>query len=153
MESTQITNGDSNVFQTLGFSAEEGEVLRLRSELVMKVRQVIESRGLTQTAAAELLGVTQPRVSDLVRGKLHRFSLDSLIHMLARAQVRLEFTEKTARDEDSSRFVQVETTARSPAIHWGAVTAIETFDEGLSSVELRSQREVAATRVMAETVA
>ena len=55
---------------------------------MIAVTQLIETQGLTQARAAKLLGVTQPRVSDLVRGKIHRFSIDTLVGMLGRAGVR-----------------------------------------------------------------
>jgi len=52
---------------------------------------LIETRGLTQASAAKLLGVTQPRISDLMRGKIDRFSIDTLIEMLGRAGARVSF--------------------------------------------------------------
>ena len=54
------------------------------------VRQLVQDRGLTQTEAAALLEVSQPRVSDLVRGKIDLFTIDTLVDMLARAGVRVE---------------------------------------------------------------
>ena len=51
---------------------------------------IIEARGLTQARAAELFGVTQPRISDLVRGKIDRFSIDTLIEMLGHAGVNVQ---------------------------------------------------------------
>lgn len=74
-----------NVFADLGFDAEEAQNLKVRADLMIEVTKLIESRGLTQAAAARLLGVTQPRISDLVRGKIDRFSVDSLIEILGRA--------------------------------------------------------------------
>lgn len=71
-----------NVFSDLGFGAEEAENLKIRADLMIELTRLIEAQGLTQVAAAELLGVTQPRVSDLMRGKIDRFSVDSLIEML-----------------------------------------------------------------------
>jgi predicted XRE-type DNA-binding protein len=78
------------VFRDLGFPPEEAEHLRIRSGLMAAVRGVIEARGLTQAEAAALLGVTQPRVSDLVRGKIDLFSIDTLVDMLARAGLRVD---------------------------------------------------------------
>jgi predicted XRE-type DNA-binding protein len=57
------------------------------AELVRLIRE----RKLTQNSAAKLFGVTQPRISDLVRGKIDLFSIDTLVSMLARAGMRLEF--------------------------------------------------------------
>ncbi|HEX4959414.1 MAG TPA: helix-turn-helix transcriptional regulator [Thermoanaerobaculia bacterium] len=74
-----------NVFSDLGFGEDEAETLKIRADLMIELSSVIEAQGLTQSAAAELLGVTQPRVSDLMRGKIDRFSVDSLIEMLGHA--------------------------------------------------------------------
>ena len=81
-----------NVFRDLGFGLEDAESLRIRAELMVRVRQLIDSRQLTQAAAAKLFRVTQPRVSDLVRGRIDLFSIDTLIDMLARAGVRVRVT-------------------------------------------------------------
>jgi predicted XRE-type DNA-binding protein len=74
-----------NVFRDLGFSEDEAENLKIRADLMIELTQLIEAQKLTQAAAAKLLGVTQPRVSDLKRGKIDRFSVDSLIEMLGHA--------------------------------------------------------------------
>lgn len=78
-----------NVFKDLGFGEDEAENLKVRADLMIELSKLIEAQGLTQAAAAELLGVTQPRVSDLVRGKIDRFSVDSLIEMLGHAGARV----------------------------------------------------------------
>lgn len=57
------------MFRDLGFSREEAENLKIRSDLTIRPSRLIESRGLTQATAAELFGVSQPRVSDLKRGR------------------------------------------------------------------------------------
>ena len=57
---------------------------------MIRLTQLIEERGLTQAAAAKLLGVTQPRISDLTRGKVDRFSIDTLIAMLGHAGVGVQ---------------------------------------------------------------
>lgn len=94
----KITKGSPNVFRDLGFSAVEAEHLRVRAELMLAVERLIARRRLTQARAAKLLGVSQPRISDLVRGRFHRFSIDALVDMLARAGVRVRFTtERGAR--------------------------------------------------------
>jgi predicted XRE-type DNA-binding protein len=74
-----------NVFSDLGFGDDEAENLKIRADLMIELTRLIEAQGLTQVAAAELLGVTQPRISDLMRGKIDRFSVDSLIEMLGHA--------------------------------------------------------------------
>ena len=87
---TKIRRSSGNVFQDLGFSAEEATNLKLRSDLMIRLSKLIEARGLTQAQAATLFGVTQPRISDLVRGKIDRFSIDTLIAMLGHAGVRVQ---------------------------------------------------------------
>jgi predicted XRE-type DNA-binding protein len=91
---TRIHRSSGNVFRDLGFAAGEAENLRLRSELMIRLRELIERRKLTQAAAARAFGVTQPRVSDLVRGRIDLFSIDALVKMLARAGVRVGLVVK-----------------------------------------------------------
>lgn len=74
-----------NVFRDLGFAPEEAEHLRVRAALMVHIARFIRRRKLTQAQAARLFGVSQPRVSDVVRGRLHRFSIDALVSMLAHA--------------------------------------------------------------------
>ena len=71
----KIRPSSGNVFRDLGFSREESENLKIRSNLMMRLSRLIEARKLTQAQAATLFGVTQPRVSDLVRGKIDRFGI------------------------------------------------------------------------------
>jgi len=91
-----IQRSSGNVFRDLGFRPVEAENLRVRADLMIELTRLIEERGLTQKAAAKLLGVSQPRVSDLVRGKIERFSVDTLIAMLAAAGVQVRVTTKRA---------------------------------------------------------
>ncbi|MBF0165843.1 MAG: XRE family transcriptional regulator [Magnetococcales bacterium] len=85
-----ITKSCGNVFLDLGFPPEEAEILAMRSNLMIQLTAMIEDRGLTQQKAAKLLGVKQSRVSDLVRGKFERFSLDMLISFAIRAGMHVE---------------------------------------------------------------
>lgn len=73
-----------NVFLDLGFPPEEAAVLKMRSDLMCGLREFIRDRKLTQREAAQRLGVSQSRVSDLVRGKWEKFSLEMLITLAAR---------------------------------------------------------------------
>ena len=93
----KMTRSSGNVFTDLGFSSQEAEHLRIRSLLIVHLRHLIEARGLNQSQAAKLFGVTQPRVSDLVQGKIGLFSIDALIDMLARAGVRVKLTLSSSR--------------------------------------------------------
>jgi len=87
----QARRSTGNVFRDLGFSEDEAENLKVRADLMIELTKLIEAQELTQTAAAKLLGVTQPRVSDLMRGKIDRFSVDSLIEMLGHAGANVSF--------------------------------------------------------------
>ncbi len=73
-----------NVFEDLGFDPAEAAVLQMRSNLMGDLRAYIEKNGLTQMEAAKRLGIAQSRVSDLVRGKWEKFSLEMLITLEAR---------------------------------------------------------------------
>ena len=94
---TKITPSSGNVFRDLGFAEDEAEHLRVRSTLMIAVRKLIEERSLTQAEAAKLFGVTQPRISNLVRGRIDLFSIDTLIDMLARAGIHVDLVVSTAR--------------------------------------------------------
>ncbi len=89
---SEITPSSGNVFLDLGFSEEEAAHLELRSSLMFTIRKLMQDRNLTQIKAAQLFGVTQPRISDLVRGRVDLFSSDSLVDMLARAGIRVDVT-------------------------------------------------------------
>jgi predicted XRE-type DNA-binding protein len=82
---SRIVTSSGNVFADLGFPPEEVAVLTLRAELMVALRKLIATRGWSQAQAAKVLGVTQSRVSDLVRGKHEKFSLDMLVTFAARA--------------------------------------------------------------------
>ena len=88
----KLHRSSGNVFRDLGFTAEDAESLKLRADLMIQIRRLVERRGLTQAAAAKMFGVTQPRISDLVRGKIDLFSIDTLVDMLSRAGVRVKLT-------------------------------------------------------------
>jgi len=85
-----ITPADGNVFADIGFPPEEAENLLIRCDLMLDIEQIIEERGLKQKAAAKLFGVSQPRISDLKRGKIAVFTIDSLVNMLATAGFRVD---------------------------------------------------------------
>ena len=82
-----VHRGRDNVFDDLGFDPVESANLLLRSDLMVALRKRLDSLRLTQVEAAELLSVSQPRVSDLMRGKIDRFSIDMLVLLLGRAGV------------------------------------------------------------------
>ena len=93
----RLRRGSGNVFRDLGFSAAEAANLQLRSDLMIVLRKRLTADGTTQVQAARLLGVSQPRISDLYRGKIDRFSVDTLIKWLGKAgaDVRVTVRNKT----------------------------------------------------------
>ena len=95
----RVTSSTGNVFRDLGFSQEESEHLLVRADLLIQVQKAIESRQFKQAEAAKILRVTQPRVSDLLRGRIDLFSTDSLIDMLARLGVGVRLVVKTPRSK------------------------------------------------------
>ena len=86
--SLKITRSSGNVFADLGFPPEEAAVLSMRAELMARLRTFIAERGWTQQEAARHLEIGQSRVSDLVRGKWEKFSLDMLVTLAARVGQR-----------------------------------------------------------------
>jgi predicted XRE-type DNA-binding protein len=95
-KSAHITPVGGNVFADLGFDPQEAAVLKARSQqiiseklaikegLMSELANWIETEKLRQTDAAEILGVTRPRVSDVVNKKSIKFTIDALVDMLAR---------------------------------------------------------------------
>jgi predicted XRE-type DNA-binding protein len=84
-----------SVFSDLGFKPAEAENLRIRSAMMRALVGFIRDNKLTQARAAELLGVTQPRISDLMRGKIDLFSIDSLVNLLAAVGLRVDVRVKS----------------------------------------------------------
>jgi predicted XRE-type DNA-binding protein len=88
------TRGSGNVFADLGFSPEEADNLLLRAQLMTQIRAV--ARGATQREAAAMFNVSQPRLNDVLRGKIDKFSLDALVNMLGHAGMRVELKVRKA---------------------------------------------------------
>src|SRR4030065_1395291 len=74
-----IVDSSGNVFIDLGFPPDEAAILQMRADLMADLRKLIKAKRLTQVKAAEILGISQSRVSDLIRGKWEKFSLEMLI--------------------------------------------------------------------------
>ena len=88
------TRGSGNVFADLGFSPEEADNLLLRAQLMTQIREL--ARGATQREAAAMFNVSQPRLNDVLRGKIDKFSLDALVNMLGHAGMRVELKVRKA---------------------------------------------------------
>jgi predicted XRE-type DNA-binding protein len=87
--SEAVVNSSGNVFIDLGYSPDEAAILQMRADLMADLRKFIKAKRLTQAKAAEILGVSQSRVSDLIRGKWERFSLEMLITLATKAGIRV----------------------------------------------------------------
>lgn len=91
----KTTPSSGNVFRDLGFPASKAEHLLVRADLMIRIERELRSRGLKQAHAAKLLGISQPRVSDLLRGRIELFSTDTLIDMLARLGIKVRVVAST----------------------------------------------------------
>ena len=74
-----------SVWDAIEDTPQQAASMRARATLMMELERVVRKRGMTQAEAAKLFGVTQPRVSDLMRGKINLFSLDTLLDMATTA--------------------------------------------------------------------
>ncbi len=86
----------SSVWDAIEDTQGDAANMKARAELMRAITEYIRSNGMTQAEAAKTLGVTQPRVSDLMRGKVDVFSIDTLVNMLAAAEIRLEMRLRKA---------------------------------------------------------
>ena len=84
-----VAKSSGNVFLDLGFPPEEAAILMMRSEIMADLRKFIKNKKLTQAKAADIFGVSQSRVSDLIRGKWEKFSLEMLIALATKAGMRI----------------------------------------------------------------
>ena len=84
----------ASVWDAIENTPAEAASMKARAELMNSIIELVRKQGLTQSEAAKRLGVTQPRVSDLMRGKVDLFSLDTLVDMLALAGRRVELKVK-----------------------------------------------------------
>lgn len=73
----------ASIWDALAETTEEAANLKVRAELMQKITALLEKNGWTQAAAAEHCGVTQPRINDLLRGRISKFSLDALVNIAA----------------------------------------------------------------------
>lgn len=79
----------ANIWDALADTREEAANLSLRSELMMRIEEIVKKNGWTQAEAAKQCGVTQPRMNDLLRGRISRFSLDALVNMATALGLRV----------------------------------------------------------------
>ncbi len=88
--------GSGNVFLDIGFRKAEAENLKLRADLMMRIDDFYRKSGMTQSEAAAALGLTQPRLNALLKGRIAHFSLDALVNVAARAGLSVRLVVKKA---------------------------------------------------------
>ena len=81
-----------NVWDALCDTREEAEHMTLKSDLLIEIERAVKAWNLTQSAAAERLGITQPRLNDLLRGRINRFSLEALVDLASRAGLKIRLS-------------------------------------------------------------
>ena len=85
-----VTQSSENIFDDLGFDRSQAANLKIRADLMLALKEYIQSQGWTQEQAAEFFQETQPRISNLINGEISRFSVDKLINMLSHAGMKVE---------------------------------------------------------------
>jgi predicted XRE-type DNA-binding protein len=95
-EKLKRVRGSGNVFLDLAFDKAEAENLKLRSELMMCIEEFYRKSGMTQAAAAKSLGLTQPRLNALLKGRIGLFSLDALVNVASRAGLNVRLVVRKA---------------------------------------------------------
>ncbi len=92
----QITESCGDVFKDFGFSSELSDKLTIKSCLMGEIDSYIKKKGITQDQAAKLMGVSRPRISDVIRGKIDKFTIDSLVDMLTKAGLHISLNVEDA---------------------------------------------------------
>lgn len=86
----------SSVWDALSDSPEEAAIMKIRSDVIIAINDRVQSWETTQAQAASRLGITQPRLNDLLRGKIDKFSLDTLLTLAARAGLKVKLNIRSA---------------------------------------------------------
>ena len=101
----RATKGSENVFVDCGFPPLEAENLRIRAKIMMALTGYIQEREITQSRAARVMGVSQPRISDLVRGKIGLFTIDTLVNMVTAAGLKVDVDITAGRPKPRNKQV------------------------------------------------
>ena len=102
----RATKGSENVFIDCGFPPAEAENLRIRAKMMMALTGYIQERKkITQSRAAIVMGVSQPRISDLVRGKIGLFTIDTLVNMVTAAGLKVDVAITAGRPRAKNKQV------------------------------------------------
>ncbi len=86
----------ANVWDALSDSPEEAATMKIRSDVMIAIHDAIRAWDTTQAKAAGRLGVTQPRLNDLLQGKINKFSLDALLTLAGRAGLKVKINIRNA---------------------------------------------------------
>lgn len=111
-------NTNPVVWDALGDTSEQTTNMRIRSELMQRIAAITNDKNWTQAEAAKQFGVNQPRMNDLLRGRVSRFSLDALVNMLASIGKRFNVTlidEATSSDDLKNEAIALGKIAPSPS--------------------------------------
>ena len=101
----RITKGHENVFIDCGFSPAEAENLRIRSRMMQALIVHIRVKKLTQAKAAQMMGVSQLRISNLKRGKIGLFTIDTLVNMVASIGLKVDLDIRPTRAKSKPKKV------------------------------------------------
>jgi predicted XRE-type DNA-binding protein len=93
----KMVRGSGNVFRGIGFREPEARNLALRSEIMIRIEEFVERSELTQARAAARLGLTQPRLNALLKGRIDLFSLDALVNAATRAGLQVDLLVTTPK--------------------------------------------------------
>ena len=100
-EIRNVTPKGGNVFDDLGFAHGDAVKLKIKAQLMVKLTTWIKNNGLNQNDAAAIFGIQRTRVSDLMRGKIQRFTIDALVDMLEKSgqsyTITTSYEERTTR--------------------------------------------------------
>jgi len=101
----RVTKGNENIFVDCGFPPAEAENLRIRAKMMIALTGYIQERKITQSRAARIMGVSQPRISDLVRGKIGLFTIDTLVNMVTAAGLKVDIDISAGRARSKNKQV------------------------------------------------
>ena len=86
----RIIKGQDNIFEDLGFEAAEATNLKIRADLILDLQKYIKKQKWTQQEAADFFNETQPRINNLMRVEIERFSIDKLVQMIVKTGMQIE---------------------------------------------------------------
>jgi predicted XRE-type DNA-binding protein len=82
---SKITESCGDIFKDFGFSTDQSEKMNITSYLMSEIEAFIKAENLTQDQASKIMGVSRPRISDVTRGRIDKFTIDALVGMLTKA--------------------------------------------------------------------